>query len=79
VRSKKKGWNGFSANVSKHTFVVMPVKKKFIPVESVDYRDLTVGQITDEFQQCTFFGCGKKLSMTEKLYGDTCFKHNGQK
>lgn len=25
---------------------------------------------------CKFFGCGRKLTIQEKLFGDKCFKHS---
>jgi hypothetical protein len=28
---------------------------------------------------CSFFGCGKTLTPTEKLFGNTCSIHNGEK
>lgn len=75
----KKG-HGWSSKTDGYVFVEIPVFiPDFTPKPDQDYGDLTIGEFYNEFQTCTFFGCGKKLTMTEKLYGDTCFKHNGKK
>lgn len=38
------------------------------------YYDEGEAEVT-EADICKHFGCGRQLSPTEKLYGDTCIKH----
>lgn len=50
----------------------MPVSQPYKGAEDVEERYFT--GITEDIC-CSFFGCGKVLSMREKLFGDRCINH----
>ena len=43
---------------------------EYIKVEPVDEERLVIEEV-----YCSIFGCGKKLTLIEKRYGNKCFNH----
>lgn len=51
---------------------------KFREMEQANLRSFMIESENQEPVVCSRFGCGKLLSLQEKLYGSTCLRHTGK-
>lgn len=56
----------FKKLIRKPEFLLM----KYLPVPEINEDEIEV-----EERNCSFFGCGKVLSMREKMFGSRCVNH----
>lgn len=60
----------FKKLIRKPEFIVM----QYLPVPEINEDEIEIEEIN-----CSFFGCGKVLSMREKMFGDRCINHQVNK
>lgn len=75
IDNKKKESKKKQIEKEKREFKKLIRRPQFLLMEYLPVPEINEDEIEVEERNCSFFGCGKVLSMQEKMFGSRCVNH----